>query len=67
MQRTILLILGSALAVFLFIVATQSLNGQNTWICRDGQLVEVGKSIFPRPSYECPKPTVSPTPANEKK
>lgn len=61
MQRAILLILGAILAVALFVVALRSMSGQDTWVCRDGQLVQVGKPIFPKPNYSCPQ--ISPTPS----
>ncbi len=59
MQRAILLIFGAALAVGLFVVATRSMNGQDTWVCEDGQLVQKGKPLFPKPTYVCP--TITPT------
>lgn len=59
MQRAILLILGTCLAVGLFIVAIRSINGQDTWICKNGELVQEGKPIFPKPNYVCP--TITPT------
>ncbi|MFH0750102.1 MAG: hypothetical protein V1917_04305 [Candidatus Gottesmanbacteria bacterium] len=65
MQRTILLILGSAVAVGLLVVAIRSMNGQDTWVCENGQLVQKGKPIFPKPNYVCP--TITPTEAPVKK
>jgi hypothetical protein len=62
MQRTILLILGAGLAVGLFVVATRSMNGQDTWVCEGGQLVQKGKPLFPKPTYVCP--TITPTPTS---
>jgi len=67
MQRTILLILGAALAVGLFIVAVRSTSGQDAWVCKDGQFVEIGKSWLPKPNYPCPQITISPTPVEQQK
>ena len=62
MQRAILLILGAILAVGLLVIAMRSMNGQDTWICKEGQLVQVGKPIFPKPNYVCPTVTITPVP-----
>lgn len=62
MQRTILLLLGVVLAVGLFITAMRTVSGQDTWVCKDGQLVEIGSSWLPKPNYSCPQITVSPSP-----
>jgi len=67
MQRIILLIFGAIIAVGLFVVAIRSMNGQDTWICKDGQLVEVGKPIFPKPNYACPQVTSTPIPTKGSK
>lgn len=65
MQRAILLILGAALAVGLFIVAIRSTSGQDAWVCENGQYVQKGQPIFPKPALVCP--TVTPTPEQTKK
>ena len=66
MQRTILLLLGAFIAVGLFIVAVRTTSGQNTWVCKDGQLVEIGTSWLPKPNYSCPQIIVSPSPTESK-
>jgi len=64
MGRTVLLILGTILAVGLFIVAIRTVSGEDTWLCSDGTWIAHGKPYLPQPSYPCP--TVIPTEVQKK-